>query len=139
MHDLNGLFPRVSIISPGYSAQMIIQALGRIFRANAKTAVRQRIVFCSGTIEEDICANMKDKITNIGMLNDNDMGSYQIEGLIDDIDAIGVDTHKDLSEFDKLFLKINALNIKKHRLELELKDTNNELQTLGNAMNILVL
>lgn len=139
LHDLNGLFPRVSIISPGYSAQMIIQALGRIFRANAKTAVRQRIVFCSGTIEEDICANMKDKITNIGMLNDNDMGSYQIEGLIDDIDAIGVDTHKDLSEFDKLFLKINALNIKKHRLELELKDTNNELQTLGNAMNILVL
>lgn len=127
LHDLNGNFPRVAIVSPGYSAQMIIQALGRVHRANGKTPVRQRIVFCSNTLEEEICENMKEKIKNIAMLNDNDLDSYQIEGLMDDVDAIGIDKHKDLSEFDKLFLKINALNIKKQRLEMELADTIKEI------------
>jgi superfamily II DNA or RNA helicase len=139
LHDLNGIYPRVSIISPGYSAQSIVQALGRIHRAGAKTAVRQRIIFCSNTVEEQICSNMRDKITNIAMLNDNDLGSYQIEGLIDDEYAIGIDQHKNLSEFDKLFLKINVLNIKKQRLEMELKDTENEIRQFETKMNNLII
>ena len=35
-HDQHGNYPRISIISPGYSAQDIVQALGRIHRANGK-------------------------------------------------------------------------------------------------------
>jgi SNF2 family DNA or RNA helicase len=139
LNDQNGVFPRVSIISPGYSAQMIIQALGRIYRAKTKTAVRQRIIFCQNTVEEEICKNMKEKITNIAMLNDKDLGSYVIEGLMDDIDSVGIDSNKELSDFDKLFMKINVLNIRKQRLKLELEDTEKELREFEQKINNLVL
>ena len=139
LHDLHGNYPRVAIISPGYSAQDILQALGRVHRANGKTAVRQRLLFSSGTIEEDICENMKEKITNIAMLNDRDVNSYCIEGLMDDPDEIGIDKDSNLSEFDKLFLKINVLNIKKQRLEDDLKEVNDELNSFQQIINQLVL
>ena len=138
IHDLHGNFPRVSIISPCYNAQSLVQALGRIYRAGTKTPVRQRIIFCAGTLEEQICENIKQKITNIAMLNDNDLGSYQIEGLMDDDNEIGVDEHKSLSEFDKIFLRINVLNIKKQRLKMEMDDVDKEIQILENKMNTLI-
>src|SRR5690606_6849861 len=59
LHDTLGNFPRVTIISPGYNAQSLVQALGRAYRANGKTPVRQRIIFAAKTIEEDICETMK--------------------------------------------------------------------------------
>lgn len=139
LHDTNGVYPRVAIISPGYSAQMIVQALGRVYRANGKTPVRQRIMFCAKTIEEKVCANMKDKITNIAMLNDKDLDSYLIEGLTDDPEAIGVDKDADLSEFDRLFIKINVLNMQKQRLEFELQETIENIQSLEMIMNSLIL
>ncbi len=139
LNDQNGVFPRVSIISPGYSAQAIIQVLGRIHRANTKTAVRQRIIFCNNTIEESICENMKEKITNMAMLNDKDMLSYVIEGLLDDPEAIGLEMNGELSEFDKLFMKINALNIRKQRLEMEMKDTEKEILDFEQKMNNLIM
>lgn len=139
LQDLNGVYPRVSIISPGYSAQMIIQALGRIHRANGKTAVRQRIIFCTKTVEEQICENMKEKITNIAMLNDKDLGSYAIDGLINDENEIGIDSNKELSEFDKLFMKINVLNIRKQRLEMEMKDTQKEIDDYERKMHNLIM
>lgn len=128
LHDLNGIYPRVSIISPGYSAQTILQALGRIYRANTKTAVRQRIVFSSCDIEKQICQNMKDKITNIASLNDGDLLSYQIEGLTDEL--AGIDKHEGFTQFEILFQKINVLTIKYDRLVEELKQTKQELDTL---------
>ncbi len=139
LNDQNGVFPRVSIISPGYSAQAIIQALGRIYRANTRTAVRQRIIFCNNTIEEEICQNMREKITNMAMLNDKDMLSYVIEGLLDDPESIGHDMQGELSEFDKLFMKINALNIRKQRLEMEMKDTEKEILDFEQKMNNLIM
>jgi hypothetical protein len=128
LHDQNGNFPRVSIISPSWSAQDIIQVLGRVHRANGKTPVRQRIVFCKGTIEEEICKNMKQKIQNIAHLNDGDLLGYNIDGLTDDDNAIGIDKDANLSEFDKLFMKINVLNTKKERLQAELKETKIRLE-----------
>jgi hypothetical protein len=73
----------VSIISPSWSAQNIIQALGRVHRANGRTPVRQRIVYCEGTVENRICHNLMEKIAHIGELNDGDLLSYQIPGLTD--------------------------------------------------------
>jgi SNF2 family DNA or RNA helicase len=134
IQDQHGNFPRVSIISPSWSAQDIIQALGRIYRANGKTPCRQRIVFCKGTIEETICQNMKEKIQNIALLNDGDLLSYNIDGLTDDPDAIGIDPDANLSEFDKLFLRVNVLNIKRSRLLVDLKETENEIKLLEIAI-----
>ena len=133
LHDTNGKYPRISLISPGYSAVDILQALGRICRANCKTPVQQKILFANGTIENQMCDNIKDKIKNIGKLNDGDMLSYNIQGLTDD--KINELSGNDISEFDKTFQRINVLNMKRFRLEIELKDTMEEIKSLELALN----
>lgn len=141
LHDLHGNFPRVTILSPGWNASQLIQGLGRAHRANGKTPVRQRILFASGTIEEEICENIKDKIINIAMLNDSDMDSYCIQGLIDEDDmnmSVGIDKNGVLSEFDKVFMRINSLNVKKQRLEEDLKETDEEIKLLEELMHKLI-
>ena len=73
LHDLNGNFPRASIISPNYSAYELIQALGRVWRQGGLTKSYQRIVFAAGTIEEQACRRVQFRINNLSSLNDNDM------------------------------------------------------------------
>lgn len=129
LHDLNGKYPRVSIISPNWSAVTILQSLGRTFRANGQTPVRQYIVYAANTVEESICENMKDKIVNIALINDGNTDAYQIEGLTDE------STDTKLSEFDRTFLKVNALHAKRKRLQDDLKETEDELKELEQIIN----
>lgn len=70
LHDIYGGHPRVSIISPTWSAQDLVQALGRIHRANGKTHCLQRIIFCANTVEDNICVNLQEKINNYARIND---------------------------------------------------------------------
>jgi len=70
LHDTIGNYPRVSLISPTWSAQDLLQVLGRIHRATGKTDVVQNIIFCKNTIEENIGNVIKSKINNIRILND---------------------------------------------------------------------
>jgi hypothetical protein len=130
LHDINGNYPRVTIISPSWSAQDVLQTLGRAHRANGKTKVRQRIVFCKGTIEEKICQSMKIKIENIAALNDGKMDSYKIEGLTDDLSDLGLDNMNELSEYEILCQKIETLALRKNRLKDDLKQVDEELGTL---------
>jgi len=83
LHDKNGKYPRVSIISPSWNATDLVQALGRIHRVSAKTKSLQRILFCKNTIEDDICANITKKINNLSLINDGDLNTYKISGLND--------------------------------------------------------
>ena len=73
LHDLNGKFPRASIISPNYSAFQLVQALGRIWRQGGLTKSYQRIVFAAKTIEEQACKRVQFRINNLASLNDADM------------------------------------------------------------------
>jgi SNF2 family DNA or RNA helicase len=73
LHDLNGKFPRGSILSPSYSAINMLQALGRIHRANGRTPCIQKIMFALGTIEENVCKRVKSKLSNMEALNDGDL------------------------------------------------------------------
>lgn len=73
LHDMNGNFPRASLISPTYSAINLIQALGRIHRAEGKTPCIQKIIFAAGTIEEAICKRVQGKLENLDLLNDGDL------------------------------------------------------------------
>jgi hypothetical protein len=73
LHDLNGDYPRVALISPSYSAIDLKQALGRVHRAGAKTKSMQRILFAAGTVEDEICTSMRVKLANIETLNDGDL------------------------------------------------------------------
>jgi SNF2 family DNA or RNA helicase len=70
LHDTKGDRPRVSIISPSWSAQDLMQSLGRIHRAGGKSICIQKLVYCHGTIEERICALVNMKLVNYLQIND---------------------------------------------------------------------
>lgn len=66
--------PRTSIIRPNYKADVLIQCLGRIYRAGmTKHPVVQRIVLCAGTIEERVYRRLLAKMRNINSLVDGDL------------------------------------------------------------------
>ncbi len=139
LNDQHGNFPRVSIISPTWSAQDLVQTLGRIFRAKTQSKVVQRIIFCKGTIEDSICENIKEKIGTIAFINDGNMESYNFKGLTDDI-AGGTNLFDELPEqpedkFNNVFEKINKLYEKKAILTRELELLNKEIQEQETIMN----
>lgn len=73
LHDLEGNNPRMSLISPTWSAQDLLQTLGRVHRAGGKSKSIQKVIFCADTVEEEICNKVKAKIENIHTLNDGDL------------------------------------------------------------------
>lgn len=73
LHDLNGNYPRASIISPNWSAYNMRQALGRVWRLEGKTKSYQRIVYAAKCIEEQICHRVQGKLECLDSLNDGDL------------------------------------------------------------------
>lgn len=73
LHDLNGKYPRVSIINPSYSAIHLLQALGRIHRQGGLTKCYQRLVYAAGTREERMCYKVQYKLNNLSLLNDGEL------------------------------------------------------------------
>jgi len=78
LHDLHGNFPRISLISPSYSAVLMRQSTGRIWRDDGKSKSVQKIVFVAGTVEEQVCQNVQEKLKNLDILNDGDMQYEEI-------------------------------------------------------------
>jgi Mimiviridae putative ATP-dependent RNA helicase len=70
LHDIHGGHPRMSVISPTWSGQDMMQVLGRIHRAGAQTPALQRIIYCAETYEDEICKLIQAKMINITALND---------------------------------------------------------------------
>jgi superfamily II DNA or RNA helicase len=79
LHDIHGGFQRVSIISPTWSAQDLVQVLGRIHRAKSQSAALQRIIYCANSVEERVCKNMHSKLGNLSAINDGDLISYKMD------------------------------------------------------------
>ena len=73
LHDLNGNFPRVSLISPTFSAIDFRQCLGRIHRAGAKSPAVQKILFAEGTVEMRVCKLVREKLNNLDLINDDEL------------------------------------------------------------------
>jgi superfamily II DNA or RNA helicase len=73
LHDEHGNFPRVSLISPSFSAIDLRQALGRVHRATGKTPSIQKIVFANDTVEMGVCKAVRNKLKNIDLINDDEM------------------------------------------------------------------
>jgi len=84
LHDINGKHPRVSLISPTFSATNLIQALGRVHRSGGKTKSLQRIIFADNTPETKISKMLFKKLSNLSLLNDGEMETYYIDGLIEE-------------------------------------------------------
>jgi hypothetical protein len=75
LQDLRGEFPRLTLISPGFNAVQLKQALGRVHRANARSKSVQRIVFAADTVEERACEAVRAKVANMALLNDGDLAA----------------------------------------------------------------
>jgi hypothetical protein len=73
LHDLHGGHPRMSLISPSYSAVNMRQAIGRIWRDDAKTKAVQKLVCVAHTVEETVYHNVIKKLNNLDLLNDGDL------------------------------------------------------------------
>jgi superfamily II DNA or RNA helicase len=73
LHDERGDYPRVSLISPSFSAIDLRQALGRIHRATGVTPSIQKIVFANDTVEMRVCEAVRAKLNNIDLINDDEM------------------------------------------------------------------
>jgi len=80
LHDLNGKFPRASIISPTWSACNLRQCMGRVWRQGGLTKSVQFIVYAANCIEENICRRVEFKLNNLNTLNDGDLA--EVVGLI---------------------------------------------------------
>ncbi|MFW5872287.1 MAG: helicase-related protein [bacterium] len=84
LHDVNGKYPRVALISPNDSAPVFKQALGRVHRDGAKSKSQQRIIFIANTVEEDVCNNIKMKLRSMEMINDGDLNPLTKLGIINE-------------------------------------------------------
>lgn len=72
LHDERHERPRVSWISPGYSASEFSQGLGRIRRVGG-TPVTQFIDIAAGSVEEKVGSAIERKMNNISALTDKDL------------------------------------------------------------------
>jgi hypothetical protein len=73
LHDTDGNFPRGTVISPGYSARKLIQALGRVDRNGAKSDCIQYIIFTTDKVEKRAAMLVQGKLNNLALLNDGDI------------------------------------------------------------------
>ena len=74
LHDLNGNYPRYTLINPSFSAVNILKALGRCHRVNGKTSVLQKLFFANGIeIEEKMRKRVNLRLSNLDNLNDGDL------------------------------------------------------------------
>ena len=73
LHDRQGKFPRVGIVSLGYSAVQTRQVLCRLWRQGAKSKVLYRIPLIAGTVQEKIHRALTPKLNQLDSLNDGDL------------------------------------------------------------------
>jgi len=88
LHDLNGVRSRLALVSPGWSAIELIQALSRVDRQGGKTKSYQKVIFAQGvSVEEIACNRLQYRIDNLSALNDGDLLSgVRFYGKKDSID-----------------------------------------------------
>lgn len=77
LHDVRGEFPRVSLVCPTWRATTLRQALGRVHRAGGRSKTLQKLVFASGTVEEDIAERVRAKLNQIDAINDMDLAEEE--------------------------------------------------------------
>jgi superfamily II DNA or RNA helicase len=119
LHDIHGGHPRMSLISPSWNGIEMKQALGRIFRAGAKTPALQRLIYCAKTYEEEICKLIEKKLDviekiNNGMLVDNEIDIEIVKEINNDDKKFEIiaDT-KDIDKKDKKIAKEQIMGEKK--------------------------
>jgi len=129
LHDTIGDHPRMTLISPTWSAQDLLQVLGRTHRSKAQTDTVQKIIFCNKTYEMEIAKIITKKIKNISYLNDGVENTYVIKNMIN-----GVPVNTEENKNQEAFLYLETLYAKKQRLLEEIVETEEEI--VKTQMNI---
>lgn len=75
LHDVRGEFPRLGLVSLGWSAKKTRQVFGRLRRALGKSKALYRCVLAAGTVQEKVHRNVSGKLNNLDLLNDGDLMS----------------------------------------------------------------
>jgi hypothetical protein len=73
LQDLDGEHPRVGIVFPNFSAEVMRQLFGRLPRDGGKSHSHYRVLFAAGTMEVPMARALRAKSNNIDCLNDADM------------------------------------------------------------------
>ncbi len=73
LHDILGNFGRLGLISPGFSAKVFRQILGRLRRQGGKSKALYRAIFIAGTHEEKRHRALAAKLDCMDTLNDDDL------------------------------------------------------------------
>lgn len=73
LHDLNGIYPRQSLIMPCWSAVDVIQSIGRIWRVKGQTPCIQRFFYANIPIEKRMANRIAARVNNLDCLNDGDL------------------------------------------------------------------
>lgn len=110
-HDLDGRFPRYSLISPSFSAYKMIQATGRPHRAGGKSKSIQRIVYAANTIEQRVCSNVQAKLQNLTSLNDGDLTPAHLQEFLapeKHAKAVTLKNGMSVKEWEQMVAKIKA-------------------------------
>ena len=71
LHDMHGNRPRVSLISPAFSAKDYVQVLGRIHRNGMKSNAMQKVLVANGSVEEHVMASMQRRLDNLKTMQNN--------------------------------------------------------------------
>jgi hypothetical protein len=62
LHDTDGKFPRMSLISPTYSGFHLKQVFGRVRRGGGKSKSLQRLIYMADTVERDVCKKVREAL-----------------------------------------------------------------------------
>lgn len=88
LHDTDGGFPRLGLVSPCSSAVNIRQVFGRLPRAGGKSKSLYRVVLAAGTREEATHRRLVTKLNQLDALNDADLISSNLDLTEGDLSAI---------------------------------------------------
>lgn len=72
-HDLDGNFPRMGLVCPGYDARNFRQVCGRLRREGGKSIARYRVVLAARSVEEKIQKALDSKLNCLDSLLDGDL------------------------------------------------------------------
>lgn len=73
LHDTRGVYPREGFHLPGFSALNLIQAMGRLPRAEGKSNVIQRVVLAACATHRQLRSTLASKMNAIDTLTDADL------------------------------------------------------------------
>jgi len=136
LHDTNGKYPRVSLICPTWSAQELLQALGRIHRATGKSDCIQEIIYCKNTVEESMSVVIQNKINNIKLFNE---GKINVKN--DNLEVLLKNAYKKrMKEEEKKLYVFETMDYEKiqniiDELDSKIKYTQNNLLKAGIETN----